>query len=189
MSWLPSPKKQVSPKHSLPDSLQNPPLAAGVQGEVAGVRGSLPSQRQQPPSNTPSTLPGLVWGPRTWGLGHPFSPTFDRIESSLVVPAWGRRPYLQPSAWSLGRSYSHSTSEYSHPKKCPGNPPSPTRGQERPAPRLTHNREPGASSKEDFSVCTVTQRRQTAVRCSERRARQLVSGGFIDTAQESIADF
>lgn len=146
-------------------------------------------RRDSSPLQTPH-LPFQGWsgapGPGAWVIRFP---TFDRIESSLVVPAWRHWPYLQPSAWSLGRSYSHSTSEYSHPKKCPGNPPSPTRGQERPAPRLTHNREPGASSKEDFSVCTVTQRRQTAVRCSERRARQLVSGGFIDTAQESIADF
>ena len=94
-------------------------------------------------------------GPQDPGAGSSLPSHIPR-ESSLMVPTWRPWPYLQQSAWSLGRRYSHSTSEYSHLTMHAWDPPSPTRGQERPGLCLTYNREPGAFSEEDFSVCTVT---------------------------------
>lgn len=113
-----------------------------------------------------------------------------------MVPTWRPRPYLQPSAWSLGRSDSHNTSERSHPTTHTWDPPSWPRGQERPGLCLTYNREPGAFSKENLSVHTVKlSREESNLRRAERTGSGLVSGGpgarspllcFMDISRKNI---
>lgn len=101
-----------------------------------------------------------------------------------MVPTWTPWPYLQQSAWSLGRRYSHSTSEYSRLTMHTWDPPSPTRGQERPGLCLTYDREPGAFSEEDFSVCTVTRSKEESKR-EECREEGILVGAWWTLGLES----
>lgn len=81
----------------------------------------------------------------------------------------------QPGPWAEGVVII-STSEYNHSKMYALDLLSPARSQERPRGCLTYNCEPGAVSKEDLSVRTVTGDREEN-RSGLWRGGALVSGG------------
>lgn len=90
-------------------------------------------------------------------LGDPFPPPFPRIESSPSHPAW-RHPHLTDNCQLGPRAKGKIIAQQRTAtlKTDTLDLPSPSRSLERPRICLTYDCEPGAFSKENFSVHTVT---------------------------------